>query len=370
MTPYRSSASQVSTFEDCARKWAFLKIEKIETPPNRFAAFGLKSHGYLEEWFTRATLPPAGKPGACARAILVHLPPPQTPGIDVEHEISIEIGGVPFKGFIDVRMLKRDPRPLVSDHKTTGNLKWALRPEDLPNDVQATIYALDTMDEAGVDAVDLQWTYATRDRARALPVLRTVTRDEIAPRIEKTAESVQAMKTLFENQTPALDIPPNIGACEKYGGCPFQDRCNLTPREKMRSIMEQEEKTAFFEKLQKRRNKNGTPTPTPDPETVAAVQAAPEPEPAAINPPEAPKKKRGRPKKAAPVVEAKPEPEARRHYTIYDLKMIILFSELERSDRTIFPARVGFDIDEAFDEMKKSEFFAGYRAGLEAGGKV
>ncbi len=366
MTPYRSSASQVSTFELCPRKWAFLKIEKLEDPPSRFAQFGTETHAHLEEWFMFSRLPPETKTGRCARAILRHLPPPQTPRIDIEHEINVENGGVPFKGFIDVRILNRDPRPLVSDHKTTGDLKWAKAPEDLPDDVQATIYAHDTMIESGVDAVDLQWTYGTRDRARSLPVVRTVTRAEITPRIEKTAESVQVMRELYEQQTPALDIEPDVRGCEAFGGCPFRDRCNLTPQKRMRSIMEQEH-NAFVEKLKALKGNGAAAAPPP-----------------AINPPEAPKKKRGRPKKKVeakpePVVEAKPEPApvvearvdraARRRYLIGELRLLLRFAELNETCLHSFNPEVRFDIDEVFNEMQKSEFFAGYIAGLAEGGK-
>lgn len=370
VTPYRSSASQVSTFELCPRKWAFLKIEKLEDPPSRFAQFGTETHAHLEEWFKFNHLPPETKTGRCARAILRHLPPPQTPGIDIEHEIDVEIGGVPFKGFIDVRMLKRDPRPLVSDHKTTGDLKWALAPEDLPNDVQATIYAHATMldDRRQLDAVDLQWDYGTRDRARSLAVVRTVTRADITPRLERTAESVQVMRELYEQQTPALDIEPDARGCEAYGGCPFRDRCNLTPQERMRSIMSQETQSAFLAKLKAQKG-NG---------------AAARRDVGQINPPEAPKKKRGRPKKKAdpvveakpepepePVVEAKPEPEPdpvveakpeKQHYSINDLKLLISFFEVE----AMLPDDPGPSIFAAWDRMQHSAFFAGYRAGLEA----
>lgn len=297
MTPYRSSASQVSTFELCPRKWAFLKIEKLEDPPSRFAKFGTKTHAHLEDWFLHRRLPPQTKEGRAARAILRHLPPPQTPGIDVEHEIGIVVGGVRFKGFIDVRILNRDPRPLVSDHKTTGDLKWAKSPDDLPNDVQATLYALDTMNAAGCDAVDLQWTYATRDRARSLPVLRTVTRAEIEPRIAKTAQAAGAMKQLFETQTPALSIEPNAAGCEAFGGCPFRNRCNLSPQERMRSIMSQEEHSNFLNRLREQKSNGASAPPAVNPpEAEAAPTPEPEPEPE----PKTKPKRKPRAKKAAP----------------------------------------------------------------------
>lgn len=282
---YRSSASQVSTFEMCQRKWAWEKIDGLRTPPNRYADYGVRVHKLLDAWFSKGEMPPNTPEGLTARAILRHLPPPQTPGLEVEKEISLSLGGVKFKGFIDLRLIPGRDVPLVSDHKTTGSFEWAKTPTDLPKDVQATLYGLDTMEETGCDKVELQWTYATRSSPRSLPVIRVVTRSEIEDRIGKTAETVAQMKEIYDAAPRVIDLPYNLKGCSAFGGCPFVNNCKLSPWDKFRSAMKQDtEHSVFLNRLNKMRA-NGSTKPTPAAKTTEVDSKAGEAEDV-INPPE------------------------------------------------------------------------------------
>ena len=287
---YRSSASQVSTFELCPRKWAFKKIEQVPDPGNRFSSLGKEVHALLEAWFTSGEVPDhETRAGRIARAILTQLPPPQTPGIEVEQEIRTSLGGVPFKGFVDLRILEGRDVPFVSDHKTTSGLQWAKSPDDLVSDVAATIYAADAMSATMIKTADLQWTYATTrgKTIHTLPVCRRVTFDEILPRLEKTANAARTMREIFEAKPKALEVPYDAAGCEAFGGCPYRDRCNLTATERIRSVMTQEtEHSNFLKKLRAKRGDNGAQAPTPHP---APAEPAPVPTTAGtINPTEAP----------------------------------------------------------------------------------
>ena len=321
---YCSSASQVSTAELCLRKWAFRKIDKIESPPNKYAAFGSRVHKLLEEWFKDGTPPPNTAEGRVARNILGHLPPPQTPGILVERKIDLMLGGVPMVGYVDLSILEGRERPFVSDHKTTSGLQWALAADDMHNDVQCSIYAYEAMVRTNSKTVDVQWTYGTRDGKRSLPVSRKLSLDEIRPRLKRTAETVANLRDIFNEQIPGLELPYDAAGCEAYGGCPYQSICNLTPQERMQSIMSQKNtESAFLAKLRAKKG-NGATTPTPHP---APVEPAPDPEippsvPTVVNPPSAPetvpeaieekpKKRRGRrpkAKTATPAPESPPTP--------------------------------------------------------------
>jgi len=308
---YTSSASQISTAEDCLRKWAGLKIEGLEDKGNRFSQQGSRVHKILEHWFVDATPPPATDDGRIAQAILRHLPPPQTPGLTVERYLTITLGGVPFRGYVDVSIIHERDVPFVSDHKTTSDLVWAKSAEDLASDVQSTLYAADGMllaaGETELDALpldapcDLQWTYGrTRGAPVSLPVVRRVTLEEIRPRLDKTAATATLLRELKHAEPHWLDVPHDASACDKYGGCPFKGNgCNLTPQERIQSIMAQEtQHSAFLNKLRnKRANGAGTPTeihpapaavatssgvvnPPSAPATAAASPPEPEPEPA------------------------------------------------------------------------------------------
>jgi RecB family exonuclease len=157
------SASQVSTYEACPRKWAYQKIDGLTTPPHPSAAFGTQVHSHLEAWFERRELPPETDTGKVARAMIPHLPAPQQIlAENVEKEFSWRFGDdIAFRGFID--LVDESVTPLtIYDHKTTGSLAYAKSVTDLLDDPQATLYARAMMDARGLDRVRLRWTYATR----------------------------------------------------------------------------------------------------------------------------------------------------------------------------------------------------------------
>jgi len=309
MTPYRSSASQVSKAELCLRKWGFPKLDGIKATQNRYAAFGSTTHRYLEEWFVNRTPPPANIPeGRTALLIIGELPPPQTPGIEIEKEIRLTLGGIPFKGCVDFRILAQLPRPFVSDHKTCGNFNYALTPDTMKDDIAATIYAYDAMCLTNEEAVDLQWTYGQRNGKKVLPVCAIVTLDEIKPRLERTATTAKLLRDITEEHPKAIELPYDAAGCEAFGGCPFKKLCNLTPSERIRSIMAQGEAQKDWKKklLNRKAARAGEPLPHPE-----LADEAPEPHPAPadaapINPPDAP------PPEPAPAPAAAPSAPARR----------------------------------------------------------
>jgi hypothetical protein len=143
------------------------------------------------------------------------------------------------------------------------------------------------LDALPLDApCDLQWTYGrTRGAPVSLPVVRRVTLEEIKPRLDKTAATASLLRELHDIQPHWLDVPHDASACDKYGGCPFRDRCNLTPQERIQSIMAQEtQHSAFLSKLRAKRSGSNGAAPTeihPAPAAVPATSGT-------VNPPSAP----------------------------------------------------------------------------------
>jgi len=324
VVPYRSSASQIETAELCFRKWFLDKVEGLPRTSNRYAEYGTLSHAHLERWFTDHTPPPMTPEGRTSLAILRCLPPPQTPGIEVEKEISISVGGVPFLGYVDLRILDR-PVPFISDHKTTSDLKWAKTPAELATSVQPALYAAATFEETrrqansgqrscNASTVELQWTYGTRHKSpQVLPVRALVCPEDIAPRMQATADTAHVLQHLWTERPSWRDVPYDAQGCEAFGGCPFQSICNLSPQEKIGSIMSQQSKSdAFRAKLlaAKAAKSNGAAAPATvpatsgtvnPPEAPAVAATSPEPEPA--KPAKTPRKPRK--KKADTVAQAK-----------------------------------------------------------------
>ena len=290
--PYLFSASQISTFEMCPRKWAWNKIDKLESPPNKYAEMGTQVHHHLENWLRHRKLPAVGEAAVVANAMIPHLPPPQAvQPDDIEREFHWRFHEVAFRGFIDLIHFdsSKEVPVTIYDHKTTSDLQWAKTAEDLGVDVQAPLYARVLMDQTSTDAVQLQWTYATRKaRPQVLPVRRLITRDEILPRVSQTVASAREMQSILNAGCTAIEVPYDASACDAFGGCPFRDNCNLTTQQKVQSAMSQEnQKNSFLQRLQARKAGVAAPAASAINPPEAAIpaapptipQAAPEPEP-------------------------------------------------------------------------------------------
>ncbi len=73
-----------------------------------------------------------------------------------------------------------------------------------------------------------------------------------------------------------MDLPYNGAACENFGGCPYEQLCDLSPREQLRSIMSQDaQKNAFLAKLQARKAKAKATAPATENETAPAKAKVP-----------------------------------------------------------------------------------------------
>lgn len=259
MTFY-SSASQVNTIERCIRLWGFIKIDKEPVAPGKFASRGTDTHQMIYDWYDGRPLPYQGTDDEIhcadvAASIIRHLPPPQTPGIERELRFELEVADddITFVGFIDFAIFEQRP-PFISDHKTTTDLCWALSEEELTQDPQATLYSVYAMTKTGSPEVDLQWTYGTFQKPpKSEPVKRRVTLPMVQERFQKSIESTKLMRMIKESGLSAMDLPYDATACDMFGGCAFIERCNLTARERMKSIMSQEStKEGFLAKLKAR----------------------------------------------------------------------------------------------------------------------
>lgn len=308
---YLCSASQVSDYELCPRKWAFKYVEGVETPEKESTRFGTVVHGHLEDWFLYGVVPPDTKEGRCAHKMLVHLPhPSEVNRQNVEPEVDWMLGGVLFTMQLDLVFPEWRP-PHLYDHKTTGDEMWAKsadpeHPNALFDDVQFTLYVAWLLRQTNAPSVWAQWTYGLRGKSKAWPVKLEVRGRDIQSRLSRTLQSAREMRMLKSSGLRALDIVYDAQGCEAFGGCPFQDRCNLTPQERMVSIMSDGAQRNLF--LQQVAEKQGMAPPTPtngvpagapplvNPLLAAGAPAAPPgfAPPGATAPPELPKK-RGRP---------------------------------------------------------------------------
>jgi hypothetical protein len=275
----RLSASQVQTFVDCQRKWAWRYVEGIEEPPSAAAELGRSVHAELEKYLSGGEVDFTTEIGYIAASGLEHLPQPGTPGLAIEQEFHFEgPSGHSYLGYKDL-----EQPGAVTDHKTTSDLRWQKTSEDLKTDIQATLYAVDYFRKYHEENdVELRWVYyQTRNTRKSAVTRLRVHQEETWQRfleIEKIAEQME-----LASHQRALDLPPNISSCSAYGGCPHQGRCNLSPFEKMRAHVEQNKLLAALQA-----KKNGASAPGHQaeiPAAVAASAAAPPPATFASPPP-------------------------------------------------------------------------------------
>src|SRR3990167_8500407 len=198
------SATQISTFELCNRKWAWRWLEGIKAPPNKFAQLGIDTHGKLEKWLRSNEVPGPEtvhvdadhrkrdeKAVELAQAMIPYLPPPQAVNpTDVERDELIVVEDVLFIVKIDLfmpQMLSWDGvvRPRTHDHKTTGDFKWLPRTDQIQFDAQAALYAAWSIIHTGQTEIDLQWNYVrTKGAIKVQPLCATVTDEMITSRMQ------------------------------------------------------------------------------------------------------------------------------------------------------------------------------------------
>jgi len=335
MIPLFVSASQVDLFDTCQRKWYLAKVLKLPMPTTESQAKGIAVHKEIEVFYNTGELPHS----EAAKEALKVLPQ-RSNVLLVEHKFNMPTykGGPTWTGVIDLV----DPYPLypkppiVIDHKTTKDLRWAKTPKEMKEGIQLSSYAKYIGEQYDSDEIEIKHVNIQLSKIpKVMPVSTTITSLEYLPRWEKGLDSVHAMVDLAGADPVLSAITPNWNHCKSYGGCPFQNECEKTKSDAVcvsvpKNTIAKEEVMGLTlsEKLKLGKNgSNGTsavatqlattivppdaPPPVATPEELAAAQAVLDEKPmqealeqakTAEASPEPPRK-RGRPPKAAAALE-------------------------------------------------------------------
>lgn len=263
----RLSATQIDSFIDCNRKWAFKQIEKIEAPAHKSAQLGTRVHAIQEAW-QKEGLPPdpsevlmltkrqdgidapfAYYPGRIAMSGIHLLPPPRF-GL-VEQKIAIDTPRAKWRGAIDLiygsteegNVIPLDSRGrnadliTILDHKTTRDFAWAKTPDILQHDPQAILYSAWAMANFGVDLVRLQWVYyRTEKKPEARLVELILEKKHVENQIRGLDDIAQEVYKVRSSGKKALEVTPNPSACDRYGGCAYKSICQHTLSEEERFL--------------------------------------------------------------------------------------------------------------------------------------
>jgi hypothetical protein len=232
------SPSQIETWLDCSRKWGWKYIDKIDGPSNPSAEWGTKAHEMLEKWLRHGQPLDFTTDHDMASRVATAIEFLPDPGTCVpEIAFNVEINGLHWVGRMDY-IHTVNAYVAIGDHKTTSSIaRWGKSEETLRTDVQANVYAKIIFLFWNVDQFTAQWEYI-QSKGPKLTVPRSLVmyRHEVEARFAEIEEIAQEIETTRKGITTAAQLPPNPASCSKYGGCPYQHLCNLSPADHLRSL--------------------------------------------------------------------------------------------------------------------------------------
>lgn len=260
MTWRSTSPSQLSTFNDCRRKWWRISVNGERQPPTVSAQRGSRVHNELENYLMHA------KPCVDGTAVAMtrHLAPAGSVDpalVEVGFEFTPQGWAVPIRGRIDLIELENNR---ITDHKTTSNLKWSKSEEELQRDPQALIYSAVAL-LGGLDNIELhdplkfRLVYGTTKSP-----IQTKTVETIIDKRQAVA-GLEMFNDTVKNQMITskadgwLDVEPNYQSCDKYGGCPFSEECRKQYAPTIKIVKElkpmkaEDKKNDFFASLSRRK---------------------------------------------------------------------------------------------------------------------
>lgn len=220
-----ASASQIATYRDCPRKWAFDKLDKIPRPDTNATNLGKAIHTEIENYYKDGTVP-ASK---AAQAILTHLPAPGK-GVVPENNFQFTWPGlnVLVRGSVDLVDTNTNT---IYDHKTTSNVaRYSKTEEELAKDPQSIIYGFAYRQIIQTGVLNLQWTYVeSKELVTRPPHTKPVIIKQDLTDLQKGMNIMhpilEAMQEHTQKKRRALDIVYDREACYKFGKCPYSTIC-------------------------------------------------------------------------------------------------------------------------------------------------
>lgn len=237
------SASQVELWNLCKRKFGFKYVDKVKAD-TKYATRGQDTHKILEDWLIRGIEPDiSDRYGALARTGLKHLPLPGEAFIERGFKF-VSINGIAYRADLDIEFFdKLINLPVVGDHKTTTDFKWAHTAESLVQNVQAVIYSNISFENWKSERVLLRWVYYKdqKNRPASKKVEALAEREDMLAKLAKIDVVAEEIAKYGLTASCAKDLPKNPLACSAYGGCPYREsHCDVTDSEYLGAIMQQQ----------------------------------------------------------------------------------------------------------------------------------
>ena len=233
------SPSQIETWLGCNRQWYWQYPMGIKPPPTASNLVGSACHTIAEDFIQEQN----GEDLSVKRDGKDHHRSIVRPSMSTLHMLRLHhkagLGhversmkrklrnGLNLVGRIDFLSLPETDNPLVVDHKTTSSLQYAKTEEELASNIQMLAYAYEAV--------------CLKPLAKAVRVAHNVMLTRGAPAARYTdalisVKDVHAGWTRIQDisdkmiETSKLaspaDVPPNLSACDRFGGCFHRDRCS------------------------------------------------------------------------------------------------------------------------------------------------
>lgn len=239
------SASQISNFLDCPRKWWFESRLKKRYESNAAQGAGVQLAKELDDYLKG--IAPLESLSPLAREGLPWLPTPGEVGFLSEAALNFAPRNTPdvlYTGAIDVLDGRAWPqRVRILDHKRRKNRAYALMPEDLMSDIQLSLYAMWFYQENCIPQnVTPEWEFthlnyipsATDPNVGScFPVSVLVPHEHLLERfmfIQTTVEQMRAYAASVPDDIQHQNaVALNEASCGKYGGCNHASYCTKPP---------------------------------------------------------------------------------------------------------------------------------------------
>ena len=289
------SATQVTTFRLCQRKWFLNKIVGLELPVTAALADGKRYAAEAEAFFLTGE---TGGLSSVTRPLIAlaasgKIPGPRThPGstLHVEHPIGVDrravnasgvallaVDGLPAEGYMDLLDL-RSGWPVVWDQKSTKDRQYIKEPDQLRTDVQMTLYAKATVlkhqtvygcapEAVGVAHIALIKPPKPAEGVVVGPVFLDV--EHIEHQWQEISATVRAMREVALVPNPDR-VTPTWSACSAFGGCGFRDTCKSIKTLSTSTSNEGTTTMSLLSTLAAKRAAAAAGTPLPTPTAPAA----------------------------------------------------------------------------------------------------
>jgi hypothetical protein len=220
------SISQLNKYEECPRKHYYQYVLGYESPSSDAQDYGKKCHSYLEQYLKgEINVFPTDWHGKTCTAALPYLPPQNSGLVEEYFKLELENLVAPIIGYMDYCSYGSDvSKAVLLDHKIVSSDQYLLTPEKLAKTNQIITYSKYILDQCNADSVEASYLYVKRGGSWAKKVTVELGRNQVNESFQNVADGFEMLQKNYTTTTEE-NVPQILSACEKWGGCPFKDRC-------------------------------------------------------------------------------------------------------------------------------------------------